>query len=100
MGDKAAKVEETEPTLESSSLETPKISVEGEEKKDCDETSSAHPLDDVQENPALVHLFTDAALLERSRLTTIRFSTQLIYRVGWSQVGPQRQQGLASATWD
>jgi len=63
--DKAAKVEETEPTLESSSLETPKISVEGEEKKDCDETSSAHPLDDVQENPALVHLFTDAALLER-----------------------------------
>merc|ERR1719400_1573433 len=63
--DKAAKVEESEPTLESSSLETPKISVEGEEKKDCDETSSGHPLDDVQENPALVHLFTDAALLER-----------------------------------
>ena len=27
-----------------------------------------------QENPALVHLFTDAALLERSRLNTIRFS--------------------------
>merc|ERR1719400_2173246 len=61
----AVKAEETEPSLESSSLETPKINLEGEEKKDCDETSSAHPLDDVQENPALVHLFTDAALLER-----------------------------------
>ena len=53
-----------------------------------------------QENPALVHLFTDAALLERSRLNIILFSIHLIYRVGWSQVGPQRQQGLPSATWD
>merc|ERR1711971_796874 len=57
--------EETEPTLESSSLETPKITVEGEEKKDFEEGSSAHPLDAIQENPALIHLFTDAALLDR-----------------------------------
>ena len=63
-----------------SSLETPKISVEGEEKKDCEEGSTAHPLDTIQvsiirinsknliffqENPALIHLFTDAALLDR-----------------------------------
>ena len=31
-----------------SSLETPKITVEGEEKKDCEEGSSAHPLDAIQ----------------------------------------------------
>merc|ERR1712032_654772 len=65
MGEKAVKAEETEPTLESSSLETPKITVEGEEKKDCEEGRSAHPLDAIQENPALIHLFTDAALLDR-----------------------------------
>lgn len=63
--EKAVKAEETEPTLESSSLETPKITVEGEEKKDCEEGSTAHPLDTIQENPALIHLFTDAALLDR-----------------------------------
>ena len=31
-----------------SSLETPKITVEGEEKKDCEEGSTAHPLDTIQ----------------------------------------------------
>ena len=31
-----------------SSLETPKITVEGEEKKDCEEGSIAHPLDTIQ----------------------------------------------------
>ena len=31
-----------------SSLETPKITVEGEEKKDFEEGSTAHPLDTIQ----------------------------------------------------
>ena len=44
----AVKAEETEPSLESSSLETPKINLEGEEKKDCEEGSTGHPLDHIQ----------------------------------------------------
>jgi len=39
--------------------------VEGEEKKDFEEGSTVHPLDTIQENPALIHLFTEAALLDR-----------------------------------
>ena len=31
-----------------SSLETPKITIEGEEKKDCEEGSPVHPLDAIQ----------------------------------------------------
>jgi len=57
--------EEEEPQLESSSLETPKIKLEGESS----DSASGHPLADLEaevpENPALVHLVTAGGLVGR-----------------------------------
>ena len=56
---------DTTPPVDSSSLETPKVEVESGESKE-ESTSEMHPLEmKTFENPALIHLLTNAKLLDR-----------------------------------
>lgn len=57
--------QDTTPPVESSSLETPKVEIDSGESKE-ESVSDIHPLEmKTFENPALIHLLTNAKLLDR-----------------------------------